>query len=79
MRHYTPDIPKLMIYFSADEPYRTNCYSLKKTVREAVRATLYHEKFDFDTVCDIARRLSEELEYSEENTEAIKFEFVFGC
>ena len=33
---------------------------------------------DFESVCDIARRLSEELEYSEENTEAIKFEFAFG-
>ena len=33
---------------------------------------------DFNAVCDIARRLSEELEYSEENTEAIKFEFAFG-
>ena len=33
--------------------------------------------FGEPAIFDIARRLSEELEYSEENTEAIKFEFEF--
>ncbi|MBQ9736193.1 MAG: rRNA maturation RNase YbeY [Clostridia bacterium] len=49
MKHYTPDIPKLRIYFSADPEFAKNCYAVKKTVREAVRATLYYEKFDLDT------------------------------
>lgn len=56
MKHYTPDIPKLVIYFSADKEYSENCYLLKKTVREAVRATLYHEKFDFDTEVSVSFR-----------------------
>lgn len=49
MKHYTPDIPKLMIYFSADEKYTRNVYAVKRTVREAIRATLYYERFDADT------------------------------
>lgn len=48
MKHYTPDVPKLRIYFSADEEYTQNAYAVKRTVREAVRATLYHECFDAD-------------------------------
>jgi probable rRNA maturation factor len=48
MKHYTPDIPKLLIYFSADKKYDKSLYLLKKTVREAVRATLYSEAFDAD-------------------------------
>lgn len=48
MKHYTPDIPKLRIYFSAEKAYAENCYQIKKTVREAVRATLFHERFDHD-------------------------------
>ena len=49
MKHYTPDIPKLKIYFSADEEYSRDIYAVKKTVRDAARATLYYEKFDADT------------------------------
>ena len=49
MYNYTPDIPKLVIYFSADKEYNNGFYDIKKQVREAVRATLYYEKFDFDT------------------------------
>ena len=48
MRHYTPDIPKLIIYFSADKKYNAGFYEIKKQIREAVRATLYYEKVDFD-------------------------------
>lgn len=48
MKHYTPDIPKLRIYFSADEEYTQNMYAVKKIVREAIRATLYAERFDAD-------------------------------
>ena len=62
MKHYTPDIPKLTIYFSADEPYKQNCYKLKKTVREAVRATLYHEKFDFDTEVSVSFRTNASIQ-----------------
>ena len=61
MKHYTPDIPKLKIYFSADEKYCQNCYQMKKTVREAVRATLYHEKFDFDTELSVSFRTNESI------------------
>ena len=50
-----------MIYFSADEPYCRNCYLLKKTVREAVRATLYHEKFDFDAEVSVSFRTNESI------------------
>ena len=56
MKHYTPEIPKLQIYFSADKEYSQNCYTIKRTVREAIRATLYHEKFDFDTEVSVSFR-----------------------
>ena len=49
MKHYTPDIPKLRIYFSADNEYTLNVYQVKRIVREAIRATLYYERFDADT------------------------------
>lgn len=49
MKHYTPDIPKLRIYFSADNEYTLNVYHVKRIVREAIRATLYYERFDADT------------------------------
>ncbi len=54
MKHYTPDIPKLRIYFSADEKYTKNMYAVKRTVREAVRATLYSEKFDADAEVSVS-------------------------
>ncbi len=66
MRHYTPDIPKLRIYFSAEDEYTTGVYLLKKTVREAIRATLYHEKFDFDTEVSVmfcSNRYIKDLNY----------------
>ena len=46
MKHYTPDVPKLRIYFSADKAFSENTYLIKKTIREAVRATLFSEKFE---------------------------------
>ena len=49
MNHYTPDIPKLRIYFSADKEYDQGFYEIKKQIREAIRATLYYEEIDFDT------------------------------
>ena len=52
MKHYTPDIPNLRIYFSADKKYDIGFYEIKKQIREAVRATLYYEKFDFD--CELS-------------------------
>lgn len=48
MKHYTPDMPKLRIYFSADKDYSQNTYLIKKVIREATRATLFSEKFDAD-------------------------------
>ncbi len=48
MNHYTPDIPKLRIYFSADKEYSQSFYEIKKQIREAIRAALYYEKIDFD-------------------------------
>ena len=48
MNHYTPDIPKLRIYFSADKEYEQSFYEIKKQIREAIRAALYYEKIDFD-------------------------------
>lgn len=54
MKHYTPDIPKLRIYFSADDEYTQNVYAVKRTVREAIRATLYHECFDADTEVSVS-------------------------
>ena len=48
MKHYTPKMPKLKIYFSADKPYAQGCYLVKKVIREAVRATLFSEGFDAD-------------------------------
>ncbi len=62
MKHYTPDIPKLRIYFSADKEYAENCYKIKKTVREAVRATLYHEKFDFDAEVSVSFRTNASIQ-----------------
>ncbi len=52
MKHYTPDIPKLLIYFSADKDYNIGFYEIKKQIREAVRATLYYEKVDLD--CELS-------------------------
>ena len=54
MKHYTPDIPKLRIYFSADKEYTRNAYAIKRVVREAVRATLYCEKFDADAELSVS-------------------------
>ncbi len=54
MKHYTPDIPKLRIYFSADKEYSQNVYAVKKIVREAARATLYYEKFDADAELSVS-------------------------
>ena len=48
MKHYTPDIPKLHIYFSADKEYNQSFYEIKKQIREAIRAALYYEGVDYD-------------------------------
>ena len=61
MRHYTPDIPKLRIYFSADPEYARNVYDVKRIVREAVRATLYYERFDADTEISVTFCTSEHI------------------
>ena len=61
MKHYTPDIPKLKIYFSADSEYSQNVYSVKKIVRDAVRATLYAEMFDADTEISVSFRTNESI------------------
>ena len=54
MRHYTPNMPKLRIYFSADEKYTKNAYAIKRIVREAIRATLYCERFDADAELSVS-------------------------
>ena len=54
MRHYTPNMPKLRIYFSADEKYTKNAYEIKRIVREAIRATLYCERFDADAELSVS-------------------------
>ena len=61
MKHYTPNIPKLRIYFSADEKYTRNVYAVKRTVREAIRATLYAEKFDADTEVSVSLVTNESI------------------
>ena len=48
MKHYTPKIPKLRIYFSADKEYDQSFYEIKKQIREAIRAALFYENVDFD-------------------------------
>lgn len=80
MKHYTPDIPKLRIWFSAEEKYQTGAYLLKKTVREAIRATLYHEKIDADTevsvtFCDneYIRTLNREYREKDTATDVLSF------
>ena len=80
MKHYTPDIPKLRIYFSAEKQYATDVYKIKKTVREAVRATLFHEKFDLDaevsvTFCgnDYIRRLNATYRDKDMPTDVLSF------
>jgi len=80
MKHYTPDIPKLRIYFSADQNYDRSFYKLKKTVREAIRATLYHEAFDFDTevsvlFCsnDYIKELNKEYRDKDSATDVLSF------
>ncbi len=49
MKHYTPKGPSLRIFFAATEPYTHGSYAVKKMIREAVRAALFYEGFDFDT------------------------------
>ena len=73
MKHYTPDIPKLRICFSADEKYTRNAYAIKRIVREAVRATLYYEKFDADAEISVSFVTNESirkrnLEYREKDS-----------
>ena len=48
MKRYTPKIPKLRIYFSADKEYDQSFYEIKKQIREAIRAALFYENVDFD-------------------------------
>ena len=44
---------------------------------ERLLASLCKNAQGFEEICDMARTISEELEYSEDNTEAIKTEFYF--
>ena len=80
MKHYTPGIPKLRIYFSADKEYTQNVYAIKRTVRDAVRATLYHERFDADaeisvTFCtnESIRALNREHREKDASTDVLSF------
>lgn len=80
MKHYTPDIPKLRIYFSADKEYSHDIYAVKKTVRDAARATLYYEKFDADTelsvmFCtnDTIRKMNKEHREKDSATDVLSF------
>ena len=80
MKHYTPNIPKLHICFSADEKYTKNVYAIKRTVREAVRATLYYEKFDADTEISVSfvtnesiRKLNLEYREKDSATDVLSF------
>ena len=73
MKHYTPDVPKLHICFSADDKYTKNMYAVKRTVREAARATLYYEKFDADVELSVSFVTNESikklnLEYREKDS-----------
>ncbi len=80
MKHYTPDIPKLRICFSADEKYTRNAYAIKRIVREAVRATLYYEKFDADAEISVSfvtnesiRKLNLEYREKDSATDVLSF------
>ena len=80
MKHYTLDIPKLHIYFSADKKYDISFYEIKKQIRSAVRATLYYEKFDLDTEISVTLCSNEyiralNLEYREKDkpTDVLSF------
>ena len=80
MKHYTPNIPKLRIYFSADEKYTRNVYAIKRTVREAARATLYAERFDADAELSVSfvtnesiRKLNLEHREKDSATDVLSF------
>ena len=80
MKHYTPDIPKLRICFSADEEYTKNVYAVKRIVREAVRATLYYEKFDADAEISVSfvtnetiKKLNAEYREKDSATDVLSF------
>lgn len=80
MKHYTPDIPKLRIYFSADKQYTQNVYAIKRTVREAARATLYAERFDADAELSVSfvtnesiRKLNLEHREKDSATDVLSF------
>lgn len=80
MKHFSLDIPKLTIYFSADKEYEQNFYQMKKTVREAIRATLYHEAFDLDTELSVTfcsneyiRALNKEYREKDSATDVLSF------
>ena len=80
MKHYTADIPKLRIYFSADKKHDEDFYALKRTVREAIRATLFHEMFDFDTEVSVMfcsngyiRELNKEYRQKDAPTDVLSF------
>ncbi|MBP3436920.1 MAG: rRNA maturation RNase YbeY [Clostridia bacterium] len=72
-KHYTPDIPQLKIYFSAEKEFSKHNYLVKKVIREAIRATLFSEKFDANaevsvTLCgaDYIRAIN--MQYREKDT-----------
>lgn len=80
MKHYTPNIPKLRICFSADEKYTKNVYAIKRTVREAVRATLYYERFDADAEISVSfvtnesiKKLNAEYREKDSATDVLSF------
>ena len=70
-RHFSPSL-------DASERRASLCLCL---FCERLLASLIKESglapLDFDSVCVLARIISEEIEYSEDNTDTIKFEFSF--
>ena len=70
------------IYRHASEAYSEEdlkaslglCFFLERLLLSAAKK---HGFYDFESFCEIARIVSEELEYSEDNTDRIKSEFLF--
>lgn len=80
MKHYTPKGPRLQIFFAATEDYTSGVYAVKKMMREAIRATLFYEGFDFDaelsvTLCDKPYIHEKNLEFREKDapTDVLSF------
>ena len=68
-RHFSP---------SLDEPERRAslclCLFCERLLASLIKKSAL-APHDFEAVCELARIVSEEIEYSEENTDTIKFEY----